>query len=343
MTPINPMYIPPEGIYFRLLNHADKRVMASVSTTPYNVSMTDSKKTSDNQYFTLIPGVGGHKGEYAIRSKEGRFLATHDGAAAPFVDTNKSYDHDQTWFKIQQGTGIYHKEFRLLCPSIDCVIFPGSTTLETGFLGGAVSPGFMIANLIIPPPVITISQMQLAGSTRILSNQYFSFDYEDVTIDLVTFDHRNGRITSSVPITVDTVYADARNSSTPTSNTLAKNETVSNTSSYGYSSGFTLTAGVEISAKTPVYEGKASVSAASATTSTYGKETSVSKILTFSYTITAPPGKKVTVVAQVIQTEMDIPYTMCLSSKSTGTETEMKGTWKGFTTISAGTTQTDES
>ena len=63
------MYIPPQGIYFRLLGYVSQCVLYSRARPDPQVGHIAVKDQFDDQFFTLIPGQGARKGLYAIKGK----------------------------------------------------------------------------------------------------------------------------------------------------------------------------------------------------------------------------------------------------------------------------------
>ena len=62
---------------------------------------------------------------------------------------------------------------------------------------------------------------------------------------------------------------------------------------------------------------------------TWGEQNSFSKTYTANFPVKAGPHETVRAVSTVNKGEIEVPYTIILSSKSTGTKTETKGTWRG--------------
>lgn len=62
-------YIPPQGIYFRLLGYSSQNVLFSRTHMEPQVGQIASQDQYNDQYFTLVHGTGDHKGTYAIKSK----------------------------------------------------------------------------------------------------------------------------------------------------------------------------------------------------------------------------------------------------------------------------------
>lgn len=63
------LYIPPHGIYFRLLGYVSQNVIFSRTSQSPEVGQISVQNENNDQYFTLIHGTGSRKGKYAIKSK----------------------------------------------------------------------------------------------------------------------------------------------------------------------------------------------------------------------------------------------------------------------------------
>lgn len=79
-----------------------------------------------------------------------------------------------------------------------------------------------------------------------------------------------------------------------------------------------------------VAEGKLTVEASTSNTWTWGKTTQYSTQYTATFPVKAGPHNSVRASSVVNQGMLDVPYTMCMSSKSTGVKVETTGTWRGI-------------
>jgi hypothetical protein len=64
----------------------------------------------------------------------------------------------------------------------------------------------------------------------------------------------------------------------------------------------------------------------------WGESQSVTKTYTAELPVVAGPGKTVEAVSTVNKGQLEVPYTIILSSKSTGVQTTMRGVWRGVST-----------
>ncbi len=63
------LYIPPQGIYFRLLGYVSQSVIFSRTHADPQVGQISAQSEYEDQFFTLIHGTGERRGTYAIKSK----------------------------------------------------------------------------------------------------------------------------------------------------------------------------------------------------------------------------------------------------------------------------------
>ena len=78
-----------------------------------------------------------------------------------------------------------------------------------------------------------------------------------------------------------------------------------------------------------IAEGKFSVSASTTNTWTWGKTTEYGIQYTATFPLKAGPHKTVRATSVVNQGTLDVPYTIYMSSKSSGVKVETSGTWRG--------------
>jgi len=89
------LYIPPQGLYFRLLGYDSQRVLFSRTHAEPQVFHHPVAYEYNDQYFTLVPGTGVRKGLYLIKSKQTDkvlFSRTHAVPNVWHVDGNGDYD-----------------------------------------------------------------------------------------------------------------------------------------------------------------------------------------------------------------------------------------------------------
>lgn len=78
------MYIPPNGLYFRLLGYVSQEVIFARNSDP-KVGCVSYTSEHTDQYFTLIHGTGEHSGKYAIKSKATGYVLFSRRGSQPHV------------------------------------------------------------------------------------------------------------------------------------------------------------------------------------------------------------------------------------------------------------------
>lgn len=89
------MYIPPEGLYFRLTGQQSQRVLVSRRSPSPEFGDSKAPNQSDEQLFTLIHGTSARAGLYAIKGKHSGkvlFSRTHRDPPVGYVDGDGKYN-----------------------------------------------------------------------------------------------------------------------------------------------------------------------------------------------------------------------------------------------------------
>ncbi|KAJ3485529.1 hypothetical protein NLI96_g4885 [Meripilus lineatus] len=300
------LYIPPHGIYFRLLGYVSQNVIFSRTAQEPQVGQIPVESVYSDQWFTLIHGTGNRKGTYAIKGKvSGNVLFSREGPAPNVGHVAGNGQYDDNWFKLEPGKGQYSKQFRLITPSAGVAVF-SRTKME--------------------PYLWNIAQGQ------VYSDQHFSYIFEDMNVDRIEYDLNLGKIISSNPLVLANQTL-TNKTDHEQEMSFQLNETATHTSTFEYSTGFTITIGMSFKAGIPlIAETEFTVEASSTNQWTWGEQTSFSKSYTATFPVKAGPHETVRAVSTVNKGELEVPFTMYLSSKSTGTKTETKGIWRGVST-----------
>ncbi|KAI0315459.1 hemolytic lectin [Amylostereum chailletii] len=302
------IYIPPNGLYFRLLGYASQRVLFSRSHAEPQVWHHPVDSEYEDQYFTLIHGTGSRKGLYAIKSKRtGKvlFSRTLQDPNVWHVDGDGKYNDN--WFELEPGKGQYAKTFRLLCPATNTVIF------------SRVGVDPEVYNYPGPP-------------NSIYADQHFSFRFEDMQIDKIEYDLKVGRIISSTPeILANQTLTNGSDREQEMKFELNRSET--HTSTFEYGIGFTISVGATAKGGVPfIAEGELRIDTSVTNEWKFGEANSFTKTYTASFPVKAGPHETVRAVSTVNRGELEVPYTIHLRSKSTGFKVETKGKWHGVST-----------
>jgi len=286
-------YIPPEDLCFRLVGY-DSQCAIFSRTTPdpqvwhYNIS----NGTYDDQWFTLLNGSGTREGLYAIKSKYTSKVLFSRSSPDPTVGhIDGDGEYDDNWFDIVSGSGKYTGYFYLTTDGGDLALY--SRPSQDPTFGNYTT-------------------------TSSYSDQLFGFLWEDMQVDGVDFSLDDGKISLSTPLTIaDQTLNNSSSSDAELSFTV--NDGVVDSSSFEYSTGFTVTAGTAFEVGIPgVVDDKIELQASSTNTWVWGQTTSYTTNYTATFTIKVGPHKSVRATAVVNQGKLDVPYTMSLSSKSAG-------------------------
>ena len=124
-----------------------------------------------------------------------------------------------SWHKFEPGLGQFANNFRIVTPSQNVGLYSRSTQ-EPTFSNYTPNSSY--------------------------SDQHFCFLWEDMKVDKVEFNLDSGKIISSTPIVLAEQVL-TNNSDTEQEMSFSVNKSVTNTSTFEYSTGFTVTVGMEFS------------------------------------------------------------------------------------------------
>ncbi|KAK0491954.1 hemolytic lectin LSLb [Armillaria luteobubalina] len=297
------MYIPPEDLYFRLTGIQSQHVLHSRLGRDPEVWHYKGNSRSDDQLFSLIHGTGKKDRLYAIKGKKsGKVLFSHLSLDPQVGHINGDGKYNTNWFDLEVGAGEHRKHFRIVCPVSGEVLFSRMNK----------DPHF-------------------GNYTRTVysDDQWFTMDFEDMVVKGVDYDIAKGKILAVTPHVLANQTL-TNNLDDEQEMAFHFSETVTHTSTFQYTTGFTIEVGTEFSVKLPfVAESKISVSVSHSNKFTFGRETSFSKMYTVEFPVKAGPKKTVHGVLSVQEGTLEVPYTIHLTSKSTGVWVEAKGIWHG--------------
>ncbi|KAJ7715782.1 hemolytic lectin [Mycena olivaceomarginata] len=278
-------YVPPEGIFFRILGNASNRVLYS--------------RSSGKPTFGSIPETSG-TALFLIKGRQSG-MVLYSRNSSPYVDhAGGNGMYDDNWFNLEAGKGQYAGMTRLAVPATNTVV---------------VSRGEEITNF--------------HGGTDIYANQYFKFQYEDMVVDRIDYDLKLGKVVGSAPRVLATETL-VNKSASEQEMSFSISETQTHTSKFEYSTGLTVSVGATFKGGIPVFaEEELRVDVSVSQTWTYGKEDSFSVAYTANFPVRVEPHATVHAVATVHVGTLEVPYTLYLSSKSTGTKAQTKGIWRG--------------
>ncbi|KAI0267340.1 hemolytic lectin [Gloeopeniophorella convolvens] len=301
------VYAPPEGIYFRLCGYASSHCIFSRNQEPevghYHINNGDF----EDQHFTLIHGTGKHAGKYAIKGKvSGKVLYSRnkDSPTVWHIGGNGAYEDN--WFELEPGTGEYKGHFRLKTPSQGMVIYSRAKDDPT------------FSNYY---------------ASSIYSDHFFKYVFEALNFDGVDFDVSNGKIISTErwAVSSQTIANDACQTQ---HFTIAILEKRSQSSLLSEGNGFPAVKGTVYKANVPVVndDDKIVIDGNTSHQLTYEGTDTWLKTHQGNFPVTIEPHKSVKVVSYVTHGDIEVPYTINFSSKTTGTKTYTKGVWRGTAT-----------
>ncbi|KAK0459932.1 hemolytic lectin LSLb [Armillaria novae-zelandiae] len=297
------MYIPPQGIYFRLVAHDSQHVLFSRNDA-YVEFGHDKGPVGPHHFFTLIHGTGTRAGLYAIKGKETGNVLFSRISKEPFVGhVHGDGTYNDNWFTLEEGSGTYANLFRLLCPATGVVICSR------------------------PSPV---SEVGVCTQAKINPDQYFGFAFEDMVVRRVEYDVASGKI-SNVTSHVLADHTLRNDSYHEQAVAFGFSENITHTPTFEYRSGFTIIVGTEFSARIPfVSNGKINIEASHSNEWKFGTQNTFSKTYTAQFPgLKAGPKQTVRAVSSVKLGTLEVPYTTYLVSKSEGVEMVTSGLWRG--------------
>ncbi|KAJ7098520.1 hemolytic lectin [Mycena belliarum] len=300
------LYIPSEGLFFRLLGYKSNCCIYSRNKNEPRVGhYSMANGIFADQWFSVITGTGSHAGLHAIKGRESGYVLYSRAKNDPKVNhVAGDGQYDDNWFRFEPGTGTFSGYFRLLTPSANMVLYSRAEN----------DPKF--------------------GNYRATStfpDHYFSFIFEDMTVTKVAYDFDQARLASSQPLVIASQTID-NNTDVSQQTTVDISVTETHTSTFEHTWGFTITVGTTFSAGIPfVTGGEVSLSVSTEKTFTWGSSNEISRLWSGTFIATAPPHKTVKAVSTVTKGTITVPYTITLASKSGATATA-KGIWNGVST-----------
>lgn len=300
------LYIPPTGLYFRLLGLNSNKVLFSRNGTDPEFWHHPVGETYDDQWWHLSPGSGKHEGYYLVVSKyTGKVIFSRSSPDPHVGHIGGGGVYEDNWFKIEAGTGKRANFFRLREKSTDTVL--------------------------VSRPATEPQVCNHPGTSEIYDDQYFTFLFEDTKIDRIEYDINRGLVLSRVPELIGTQtelnYTDVNQT---VEFDFSRTETIS--SSFDYTLGFTITVGASGKVGIPfVAEGAIKVDLSNSHTMKWGSTTTQSRTYASRFPATAPPHTKITATASVTCSQIEIPFTIYSKSVATGFEVRTEGTYRGVT------------
>ncbi|KAH7885575.1 hemolytic lectin [Phlebopus sp. FC_14] len=181
-------YIPPNGIYFRLLGYVSQYVLYSRYEDP-QVGQVSRDRLYEDQYFTLIHGTGAREGTYAIKSlRTGNVLFSRNPEQPHIGNVSGDGEYNDNWFKLEVGTGKYAQQFRLVTP------FRVYSDQYFSFLWEdlevkRVEYDLDLGQIVSSTPLVIANQTQTNYSSH---DQEMSFELDETVTHISTFEYSLG-------------------------------------------------------------------------------------------------------------------------------------------------------
>ncbi|OJD40670.1 natterin-like protein [Diplodia corticola] len=299
------LYIPPEGISFRLAGFASSCVLFSRHHESPSFGHFPLGEIYADQWWQLVPGSGEHEGRYLIKSDRTKEVIWSRTNMKPYVGTIdvSGGSYSDNWFVLEPGTGKLTNYFRLVCPYSNTVLF--SRTHMSPEVGNFHADGDKY------------------------DDQYFHFLFEDMDVESIHFDVDKGEIVNSVPLVIARQRL-VNDTSVPQSLSSTFTKSEQRESSFEYTRGFAVTVGLEFSAGIPIVaDGKISVSTTVSSEFKWGTTTTTTESFSDTFNVTAPANSSVIASATVHRYELSVPYTMTLKSRATEYEIKTEGVYHG--------------
>ncbi|KAJ7752340.1 hypothetical protein B0H16DRAFT_1317483, partial [Mycena metata] len=294
-------FIPPPQLSFRIISYSTGKPF--FSTAPAFGLASDAKNKDPNQYFSLIPATGTHSGLYLIRgkkSKEALFsnkrVSTTAGSGGQFTD--------DCFFKLVPGKFGFKGQVRLVAPSTSTVI-------------------------TVPSGSTRVVNQPFNEKDDPASAQFLSFQYDDMSVDGIQYDLPNAKILEDAPAEIG--RGTFHNPTTvPQPNEFKRTKISSETSTFEFLAGFTLSAEATFEAGIPVVSSASFTLGVSTSQQwTWGKSSIVQRTYSVSSSIVTNPNYQTVVVSTYTIGKLQVPFTIYSTSKATGVKVTTEGVWTG--------------
>ncbi|BBN13641.1 hypothetical protein MPTK1_6g05200 [Marchantia polymorpha subsp. ruderalis] len=301
------LYIPPKEISFRLRGYSSNCFLYSRNNPDPTFSHDNGGPHAD-QWWQLIPGTGKRAGYYLIKSKyTGHVIFSRNSPDPRIGHVDGDGKYDDNWFKLEAGTGKLANHFRIrnIGPTSDTVLYSRAQDEPT------------ISNC--------------PGNSNVYDDQYFTFIFEDMAISRVEYKLDKAKVLGSVAEVLGTMTM---------KNDSAVNQTVefdftrteTNSSSFDYTVGFTITVGTSGKIGIPLLtEGQIKVDVSNSHTLKWGTTTTESKTYSIRFPAVAPPRHTITGTGTVTRSNIEVPFTVYSKSVATGFEVATHGIYRGIT------------
>jgi len=228
-----------------------------------------------------------------------------------------------SWFKLEPGQGKFTQMFRIICPATGTVVF---------------------SRTHMDPQV-----WNFTPTSTVYSDHYFSFLFEDTEVVRVEYDLKLGKV---VKATTNVIATQTLTNNTKRDQEMSfnLNETKTHTSTWEYSTGFTISVGASFKGSSPsppsriqtdaltrlaaqfpvIAETEFEIETSYRSDWKWGGANSFTKSWTANFPAKAGPLETIRAVSTVTSGELEVPYTIVLRSKVNRVEVKTKGMWRGI-------------
>ena len=273
------LYIPPDGVKFRLKNFAHEYVLAATSP-PKGGSL---EPEHEDHWWTLETTP--NPGKYFIKStggtNAGQVLRAWDGGV--HMAEKHLAEHQGNYFIIEPGTGDFLGQFRIRT----------ETRHEELVIGILSDKRVWLRNISRPKEPYL----------------FFSFLFEKTTIHHIEWDTKNGTKLETIDLTVTDTVENERDTSIKQTANLTKR--ASETSSFEESHGFTITIGATATFGIPgIADGEIKTEVSTAHDYKWGSSHTEEKEVGHSVELDVPPHSQQEVVGTIKSTRIKVPCTI---------------------------------
>ena len=162
-------------------------------------------------------------------------------------------------------------------------------------------------------------------------DKYWKWNIENYNVIGVSFDLNNGNILSDAPLVAGGgICNNGDGGSESQTVQIESSITVTETSSFSYTAGFSLSIGTTFETGIPfVAAGQVSTTLTVSHELSFGSEFSTERTFTAILPVTCASGEIIEVECVVFQAQLNVPYTLYLRADKSGSDFESNGIWTG--------------
>ncbi|KAI0634497.1 hypothetical protein C8Q77DRAFT_1173628 [Trametes polyzona] len=293
------MYIPPEGLHFRLVGKDSQLAIYSNDSKKPNVS--HGKPGENDQLFSLLHGTKEHAGTYAIKGKEsGKVLFSRTKQEPKVGHIGGDGQFDDNWFLFGEGVNGDSDAFRIIAPSTGTVLY---------------------SSLSVLPQFGNLPQDIHFAAT------YFKFEFEAVKIKAVKFEKGGIIVGPTIVFLTPESFTNTGNKAIEHTFHIVREFTT--TSLFMYREGFPIPTGTPFLVHLPTLKNTKVVYEPNETEVHFGVQECFTRIFTAEVKVTIEPGKTATVTPTGGTGTAILPFRIYSITEDSGIEVETTGQWSG--------------